>query len=174
MNTPEIKRFHLPTHPMSLIDMINRVALSTGSIVTAMSSGNVDYNGHHVSVSFNKYRGYWITEYMWAGRNVLARGTLRATLQAAKDEHKRGARGGSVSVSIEAVEGLTLDEAIKIAVDMGYVEGEEPKDSWIKEKDIEWKYSEVSMALNMERQGFPGEINRLIKSNSLEEFRKRK
>lgn len=89
--------FYLPTVPFSVIDAVNRYAAATGSPRYACASSGADYNGHHVAVTFNTFRGYWIAEYMWAGRNVIGRGSLAEALTEGKRLHARGAKGATVT-----------------------------------------------------------------------------
>jgi hypothetical protein len=96
--TTTAKLYWLPTIACSLIDTINRVALAQGSVRYAQLGADADYNGHHVRVWWNDYKGYWIAEYTWAGRQVLARGSFRECLRAAKREYERGAKGSTVLV----------------------------------------------------------------------------
>lgn len=90
--------FHIPTRPYSPIDAHNRRAAAVGSPRYAAAASNANYNGHRVSVTWNDYRGYYIAEYYWAGRVVLARGSFEQCLRAAVEEHNRGALGSSVVV----------------------------------------------------------------------------
>lgn len=92
--------FHVPTRPYSPIDALNRRAAATGSLRIAGLSAHADYNGHAIIVQYNSYRGYYITEYFWAGRVVLSRGTFADCLSAALAEHDRGALGSSVAVTV--------------------------------------------------------------------------
>ncbi len=94
--------YHVPTRPYSPIDAMNRRAAAQGSPTYAMGAAVANYNGHSVSVYFNDYRGYYVAEYHWGERCVLARGTFRQALTAALREFDRGALGASVSVSIPA------------------------------------------------------------------------
>lgn len=96
--------FHLPVRPYSPIDALNRRAAAVGSPRYAAAASNADYNGHHVTISWNAYRGYYIAEYWWAGRNVLARGSFAICLKAALSEYQRGALGASVSISLREVD----------------------------------------------------------------------
>lgn len=54
--------YWFPTRPYSLIDAVNRMAAATGSCRYAQLSHYADYNGHHVTVTFNDYRRYWVTQ----------------------------------------------------------------------------------------------------------------
>ena len=89
---PEIE-FHVPERPYTPIDALNRRAAAVGSPRYAALTSHADYNGHQVTVAFNDYRQYYTAEYFWAGRQVLARGSFEACLQAALREHARGALG---------------------------------------------------------------------------------
>jgi hypothetical protein len=96
-----LDQFHLPVRPYTPIDALNRRAAATGSPTYAQSVEDADYNGHHVSVHFNSFRGYWVADYRWGDRVVLSRGSFVNALRAAKREYDRGALGASVSVVIE-------------------------------------------------------------------------
>lgn len=96
--------FHIPMRPFGLIDAINRRAAATGSVGYAIAASNANYNGHHVSVHWNDYRGYWIAEHWWGGRVVHCRGSLADCVRAAIAEYDRGALGASVFVSLRKPE----------------------------------------------------------------------
>jgi hypothetical protein len=91
--------YYVPVRPYSPIDALNRRAAAMGSPRYAAVTSNADYNGHHVTVSWNSYRGYYIAEYFWAGRIVLTRGEFDVCLAAAFVEYDRGALGASVTVA---------------------------------------------------------------------------
>lgn len=93
-------RYHLPVRPFSPIDALNRRAAALGSPSYASGASHADYNGHHVTVSWNEYRKYYVCEYTWAGRIVLARGSAEECTAAAVAEYNRGALGASVDVSL--------------------------------------------------------------------------
>jgi hypothetical protein len=105
--------FHAPTVPYGIVDALNRRAAATGSVGYAKRSSHADYNGHSVGVHWNDYRRYYIAEYTWSGRNVMARGTLRSCLDAALNYYRRGALGAKVSVGLreDDTEGQALCEA---------------------------------------------------------------
>lgn len=90
--------FHLPVRPYSPIDAHNRMAAALGSPRMASLTHYADYNGHHVTLAWNDCRGYYVAEYFWAGRVVLARGTFSQCLRAVMDEYNRGALGSSASI----------------------------------------------------------------------------
>jgi hypothetical protein len=92
--------YHLPVRPYSPIDALNRRSAALGSPRYAQGAHYADYNGHHVVVAWNSYRKYYVAQYMWAGPNVLARGSFEATTAAAIAEYNRGALGASVDVSV--------------------------------------------------------------------------
>src|SRR5215470_7087423 len=51
-------RYWLPTRPYTLVDAVNRCAAATGSVRYAMLAADANYNGHHVTVTYNNYRDY--------------------------------------------------------------------------------------------------------------------
>jgi hypothetical protein len=110
---PKMVEFHIPVRPFSPIDAHNRAAAAKGSPAYAQATALADYNGHHVSLSWNDYRRYYVAEYFWAGRVVLARGDFATCLRAVVDEHARGALGSSASVVVSA------DDADALAVARG-------------------------------------------------------
>lgn len=120
--------FHLPIRPYTPIDALNRRAAAVGSPRYAAGASHADYNGHAVRVWWNEYRGYYIAEYQWAGRNVLARGAFVDCLRAALAEYDRGALGASVIVA------LRPDDAEALAICESHPRlraGEEPKPDWL-------------------------------------------
>jgi len=106
------KRWWLPTIPYSVIDAINRTCAAQGSVRRAMGAANADYNGHFVTVSFNDFRQYWITQYTWSGRNVLARGTLEQALRAGLRAYERGALGTQIMAYVKTAEDAALAESL--------------------------------------------------------------
>lgn len=94
--TPTV--FHLPVRPYSPIDALNRRAAATGSPRYVEATGYADYNGHHVTLSWNDYRGYYVAGYFWGDRIVIARGNFDRCLAATVAEYGRGALGASASV----------------------------------------------------------------------------
>lgn len=102
--------FHLPTRPYSPIDELNRRSAAMGSVRYATLTSHANYNGHHVSAYWNDYRKYYVADYTWAGRVVLARGKAEQCTAAAIAEYDRGALGASVAVHLrgEDVERVLL------------------------------------------------------------------
>lgn len=97
--------FWLPTRPYNIIAAVNRMALATGSVRSALVSEGVDYNGHHVGfVEPNQFKKYWTCYYTWAGIRTIGRGTLADCLKAAKEEYDRGALGASAVVQVSTQE----------------------------------------------------------------------
>ena len=105
------RHYHLPVRPYSPIDALNRRSVALGSPRYAQLAGHANYNGHHVTVSWNDYRKYYIAQYFWAERIVLARGTAEQCTAAAIAEYNRGALGASVSVSVR---GEDADRIVKL------------------------------------------------------------
>lgn len=87
----------------SLVDAINRRACATGSMRGAMAGHSANYNGHLIRVYWNDYKKYWLAEYTWAGRNVLCRGSFEECLDAALEEHGRGASFSEVLTFPETI-----------------------------------------------------------------------
>lgn len=92
--------FHVPKRPYDLIAAINRCAAATGSPSYAMATAGADYNGHHVTVEWNEFRRFYVTEHWWGGRVVHCRGSATDCVRAALREYDRGALGASVVVSL--------------------------------------------------------------------------
>lgn len=95
---PQSVAFHLPAIPYTPIDALNRRAAAVGSPEYAQRSAHADYNGKAVRVWWNSFRRYYIAEYTWAGRNVLARGSFASCLRAALRYYEAGALGSSVRI----------------------------------------------------------------------------
>lgn len=146
------KQYHLPVRPYTPIDSLNRSAAAKGSPGYAMATAYANYNGHLITIGWNDYRGYYITEYWWAGRVVLARGSFKDCLSAAISEYNRGALGTSVSVHIR--EGDT--EAEKVCQETpGMVEGREGKSDWYT-----WKHQYA--AESVKDYCFPNSLARIF------------
>jgi hypothetical protein len=123
MTTNNTPVFHLPTRPYSPIDALNRRAAAIGSPRYVMATEYADYNGHHVTVSWNSYRGYYIAQYYWAERIVLERGSFADCLRVALKEYARGALGASAEIAPRA------DDAEAIAL-CNVTESLIPGDGW--------------------------------------------
>ena len=93
-----MKSYWTQCKPMTAIGLINKILTATGSTAGALSSEFADFNGHHITVSFNDYKEYWIAYYYWAGRRVLARGSFSECVGAALDANKTNGEGGCVVV----------------------------------------------------------------------------
>lgn len=117
--------YHVPTRPYGPIDALNRRAAAVGSPGYAQATAYADYNGHHVTVHWNEYRGYYLAEYWWAGRVVLARGSFASCLRAALDEYRRGALGTSVTVVLREGD---AEAAALCAATPELVAGEAPRE----------------------------------------------
>lgn len=90
--------YYIPTQPYSPIDALNRRAAAVGSPGYAMATAHANYNGHSVRVSWNSYRRYYIAEYTWSGRQVIARGSFENVLTAALRFNRRDGLGTSLKV----------------------------------------------------------------------------
>ena len=126
--------FHVPTRPFGLIAAINRRAAAIGSCRTAELTAHADYNGHFVAVRWNSYRRYYTTEYTWAGRVVLARGSAIECIRAALREYDRGALGAAVHIVLEDGDDLELPADITSRITLGTEPRGEPNwyDGWIE------------------------------------------
>lgn len=138
--------FYVPTRPYTLTDAINRMAAATGSVGYAMRAADADYNGHAVSVSYNSYRRYYVAEYHWGERVVLARGSLSECVAAALAYYERGARGASVSVTVEAVD--AADPCLNDPRLVAGAERDAPRPAWCT-----WHYDQVNEAIRMNLTG---------------------
>jgi len=139
--------YELPTIPLTPIDLVNRRAAATGSVQYAMATGNADYNGHYVTVSFKPYAvsgPKWNAEYHWGERVVLARGSMERCLEAAHRYYNEGHRGASVSVGISQEAPETEAEQIKLLEKYGFKPVEK------REKPAYWtgKHEAVSDSLH--------------------------
>lgn len=101
--------FHIPTREYSPIDALNRRAAAIGSVGFAMGASHANYNGHFVSLRWNSYRKYYVAEYTWAGRNVIARGDFKGCLEAVLAENRRGALGASSFISCRDADAEALE-----------------------------------------------------------------
>lgn len=131
--------YHLPTKPYSIIDCINRIAAATGSVRYAQMASNADYNGHAIMLAWNDYRGYYVAEYYWGERVVIARGKNFADVLAeAKREFARQGLGASLSVSVRPEDAATAD------ADPDLIKGRETEQPWFT-----WKHREAAQALRL-------------------------
>lgn len=158
-----VRKFVLPTKPLSIIDAINRMALATGDFRNACASSDANFNGHPVEVRWNEYRGYWVAQYHWCDRIVIARGELGPCLSAAKDFYATQGRGASVTVHVESPDDAYICKAC------GFIPAAEEDTSW-----RDWKFEEINHALDMERRGFGAYTAHLIAATSREDYEARK
>lgn len=115
---------HIPTRPFGVIDAINRRAACTGSLRYAALTAHANYNGHHYTVSWNSYRRYYVTEYFWAGRIVVARTSdLAEALRVAVDYYDRGDLGAAVAVAAKPEDVAALPSDLRKRL----TDGPEPK-----------------------------------------------
>jgi len=139
--------FHLPTKPYNIIAAINRMAAATGSMRYAGLTSSADYNGHQIGSYFNDYRQYYVCDYFWAGRVVIARGGAMDVTRAAVDEYKRQGLGASLAVAVRPEDA----DCIR-SLNLGLIEGPEPKalGDWYS-----WKHSLIADAFMWDKW-FPG------------------
>ena len=123
--------FHLPTRPYSPIDYLNRRSAAQGSMQYAQAASHADYNGHSVSLYWNEYRGYYLAEYQWGERVVIARGSFAQCLAATLAEYNRGALGSSASVTPrdDDAESISLCESTSALIS-GPLPQKEPWWTW--------------------------------------------
>ena len=116
--------FVKPQIYLSDVDRINRKAAATGSVRYAMATGDADYNGHPVSVSYKPHAASgptWNAEYYWGQRVVLGRGSFAVCLQAALNEYRAGHRGAMIAVYLSDVAPESLDEQTAACEQFGLV-----------------------------------------------------
>jgi len=154
----------MPYKPMTVTDAINHYAAATGSPAYAQSCESAHYMGYRAWMNFNDVRGYWIAEYTWAGRRVIARGSFEEVLGALVRFQEGNGKGGCVSVY------CTNDAEVAACEAVGMV-------PWSKEADeaaynaVAWWGTEVSSAFRLQQQvGIPA-VHMLATSNSLDEYR---
>ncbi len=143
---PARKQFFIPTKPFTLTDQINRVAAATGSVRYAMGAAYADYNGHRITVDFNDYRGYYIAQYYWGERVVIARGDFAQVLDAGIKKFDRSGKGACLIV-IPKNEDVHLCESNARLMAWSKEVEESEMVKWYT-----WKHSAVAHAMTLERQ----------------------
>lgn len=157
-------RYWLPTKPYTLIDAINRMALATGSTRSAMLGKDANYNGHRVSVSFNDYRRYWVAEYFWAGRCVIARGSFEDVLRAAVSFHEGQGRGGELFLN-----GANEEQA-ELAKSLGLVLCTDEIQAAHRATYADARFTEINSAMDYEKHGMAPAVGWLANSATIEEY----
>lgn len=158
----QIVSFYVPTKPYDAVASINRIAAGQGSVRYAQQTAHADYNGHHLQVWWNDYRGYYICEYHWGERVVLCRSSdARQIIASALKDFKAQGLGASITVSL-------LERDAAIAKEFSeLIEGKEPFPyAWWT-----WKHDEAATAYRLERELGRSYVARLLKADSLEEYR---
>lgn len=159
-----MKNFWMPTKPLSVIDLINRKCLATGSISNAQRGSDADYNGHAVIVNYNSYRKYYIAEYFWAGRRVLARGTIRECILPSIEFYKQDGRGAQLTIFPVTDEDVKVCESFDLLQEFSETSSKAHRDSWWT-----WKHERVSYALDLyKRWGVPFKL--LLDAQSSEDW----
>lgn len=155
----------LPYKPCTIADLINRRLLATGSVVSAQRGHFADYNGHHVRVWFNEYRRYWIAEYIWGGREVVARGSFRQCVHAAAEFHRTQGAMGCVTVG-----GEISDEDREFCASLGM----EPYSDEIASARIRamfgWKFDQVGTAIWLGQHCGSAATSFLVRCETQEEY----
>jgi hypothetical protein len=170
MNSPDavmggqegVRKFVLPTKPLSIIDAINRRALATGGCRNAAHGSDADYNGHNVRVRWNEYRGYWVASYTWSDSHVIARGELAHCLEQTAQFYEGQGRGASAHVEVATP---ADEEACRAN---GFIPEAEEDREW-----HDWKFDELSVAMELERRGFGAYTTNLIAATSQEDYTSR-
>ncbi len=152
----------LPTKPLSIIDAINRMSLATGGFRSACAGSDADYNGHSVEGRFNDHRGYWVAQYHWCDRIVVARGDLAHCLESAKTFYAAQGRGASVKVECRDADDAAFCEAA------GYIPADAEDRTW-----RDWRFDEVGSAVAAEQRGWGSHPSHLIAATSMEDYRVR-
>jgi hypothetical protein len=155
----------LPTKPYTLIDAINRKALATGSTRFAMLGARADYNGHHLTVSFNSYRRYWVAEYFWAGRVVISRGDFADVARAAVEFQKTNGRGGEVVLTVED------EEQARAARALGFIECTDATRAAHRATYADARFDEINGAMSYEEHGLAPAVGMLANSATIEEYK---
>jgi hypothetical protein len=157
-----VSKFYLPQKPYSVVDAINRAAAATGSMGMAMAGHDADYNGHYNHLCWNDYRGYYVGEYTWAGRNVWYRGVNFAqALDAACREYDRQGRGATMHVCPQGEKDAAL-----AAAHPRFREGEEGPKEWAQD----WRFAKVGDALRNEKMFGISCVPALVNAASEEEY----
>lgn len=134
--------FHVPTKPYSAVDALNRIAAATGSVGYAMASAGADYNGHHLGMYWNNYRQYYVCDYNWGERVVIARGDARHVLQSSLQTFERQGRGASLRISVKENDAAIVREFSQV------LEGAQDLEAC---KWYTWRHKNAANALWLEK-----------------------
>ncbi len=147
----------------SLVDAVNAACAAQGSFRFAMGAAHANYNGHQVGVDWNDYRGYWIAEYFYGGRNVLARSSSFAqALDAAFEEFNKGASFASINAQPKTQEEIDLCIARGMTL--------RDPDWWKKPSDPTSLFSYIGDAIRNEKTfGVPA-TSLLVQSKTVAEY----
>lgn len=182
--------FWIPTKPYSATDCLNRISAATGSVRNAIAAANSNYNGHALTLSWNQYRQYYVGEYFWGERVVLARGTdFKSVLETMIDAFDRGGRGTRLIIHVrvdltEVLDGEGKVSKAKIEVPHGLDQELAMTHPRLAphSKEIEaahdatwrtWQHNRMNEAINWERQlGVP--LSVFFDSTSSEDWNARR
>lgn len=159
-------RFELPLKPYSVTDAINRSAVATGSPRMAQEGESSNYNGHHLTLDWNEFRGYYIVQYWWAGRRVLTRtADFQAALQCLKSNYNSQGRGASATIAPHTEDDLAICQADPDLLTSQQAEAKQ--NEWYT-----WKHGEAGWYVQFyAKQGIP--VSYLLEATSKEDYEAR-
>lgn len=178
--------FWIPTKPYSFEIALHRMRVATGSVRQAMISESTNWNGHHLTLSWNNYRGYYVGEYFWGGRQVITRGLTKfeTALEQMIRAYDQGGLGTCLSVTpridwivVETADGKSSTKIEnKFEEDWEFATKHPRLQAYSKEiADLynttwrTWKHELVNEVLFWEKQmGVPVQL--LIEANSKKEW----
>lgn len=161
------KRYFCPTKPYTLSDAINRAALATGGVATAIAGEHNDFNGHAVRIWWNPTRENYVAEYQWGKRNVLAISTdIRRVLWNAIQFYAHDGRGASVDITIKAEDAAVMAEFPEV-LSYDDTTPDQVDSTWRT-----WAHGKAHSAVNAWRQlGIP--LHLLQEAESYEDWQRR-
>lgn len=132
--------YFLAYKPTTIEQGLMRRAAAQGKPIVGMRAHHADYNGHHNSLTWNDYRGYYVGEYTWAGRNVWYRGTNFAeALACAKAEY--AGQGAEAYLSVTP---HTWQDEQLIKADSDFMLRTEEAEKQSYQDSITWKHAHIS------------------------------
>jgi len=164
-NLPRGNQYYFPTNPYTLEQAIARRQAATGSVQLAMDADHAPYNGHCIVLHWNDFRGYYVGEYHWGERVVVARSkNFLEALKWTKSEYDSQGAGASLHVTP-----LARDEHFCQNVP-GLLPWSEEEEASLEKVWRTWKYGEITQAIwNEEKLGCPA-LTFLRNSTTKEEY----
>lgn len=154
-----------PTKPYNIGQLINKILVSQyGSPLVAQQAEFSNYNGHIIMVTYNEVRKYWIAEYTWAGRRVIARGNFENVLSDALMFFEHSGAGSEVRVSCRN------DEEVEVCLKCGLEEYSSEVAKAHYRTFETWKHEEASMAVWAEKKLGASSVAHLLKAQTKEEY----